>query len=114
MRILILATTLLAGAAISLAQSRSFAGEIMDSQCAAMRSHNRMMQGMDAKNAKDCTQKCVQTMGGKYALYDPATKTAYVLDNQEKAAGFAGQKVSVKGTYDATGKTIHIESIEAQ
>ena len=33
-------------------QERSFAGEIMDSQCAGMRSHARMMQGMEAKDAK--------------------------------------------------------------
>ena len=97
-----------------LSQSRSFTGEIMDSQCAAaMRSHTRMMQGLDAKNPKECTQKCVG-MGGKYALLDPVGGTSYQLDNQDKAAPFAGQKVTVKGTYDSASKTIHVESIEAR
>src|SRR5215469_16655497 len=95
-------------------QSRSFTGEIMDSQCSAvMRSHAKMMQGLNAKNARECTQKCVE-MGGKYTLLDPSASTAYQLDNQEKAAPFAGQKVTVKGTYDSATKTIHVESIEAR
>jgi hypothetical protein len=73
----------------------------MDRQCAGMHSHNTMMQGMDAKSDKECTQKCVQQLGRKYTLFDKSANTAYQLDNQEKAPGFAGQTVSVKGTYDA-------------
>jgi hypothetical protein len=53
-------------------------------------------------------------MGGKYVLFDPAAKTTYQLDNQEKAAAFAGRKASVKGTLDAASKTIRVESVEAQ
>jgi hypothetical protein len=105
---------LCAGAGSGLSQSRSFVGEIMDSQCAAMHSHSRMMQGMNAKDAKECTEKCIHQMKGKYALFDASSNTPYQLDNQEKAAAFAGQKVNVKGTYDAASKTIHVESIEAQ
>jgi hypothetical protein len=104
---------LLLAATVGLPQSRSFTGEIMDSQCAAMGTHAKMMQGVEARNAKECTQKCVQ-LGGKYALFDAATKRAYQLDGQEKAAAYAGQKVAVKGTYDAPSKTIHVESIEAR
>ena len=113
MRTLTIIATLLLTAGSGLPQSRSFTGEIMDSQCAGMRSHDKMMQGVDAKTAKECTQKCVE-LGGKYTLFDPATKTAYQLDNQEKAAAFAGRKVNVKGTLDAASKTIHVESLEAQ
>jgi hypothetical protein len=104
---------LLLAAAVGLPQSRSFTGQLMDSQCAAMRTHDRMMKGVDAKDAKECSQKCVR-LGGKYVLYDPATKTTYQVDAQEKSAAYAGQKVSVKGTYDAASKTIHVESVEAQ
>jgi hypothetical protein len=114
MRTLVVIATVFCAAAIFFGQSRSFTGEIMDSQCAGMHSHTRMMQGMDAKSAKECTQKCVQQLRGKYALFDKSANTAYQLDNQEKAAGFAGQTVSVKGTYDAASKTIHVESIEAR
>jgi hypothetical protein len=114
MRTLVVIAAFFCAAAIIFAQSRSFTGEIMDSPCAAMHSHDRMMQGMDAKSAKECTQKCVQQLKGKYALFDKSSNTVYQLDNQEKAAGFAGQTVSVKGTYDPASKTIHVEGIEAR
>ena len=107
-------STFLLAAAVCLPQGRSFTGEIMDSQCAGMRSHARMMQGVEAKDAKECTRKCVEQMGGKYALLDSSGNMAYQLDSQEKAAAFAGQKVSIKGTYDSASKTIHVESIEAR
>jgi hypothetical protein len=97
---------------VCLPQSRSFTGEVMDSQCAGMRSHDKMMQGVDAKDARDCTQKCVK-LGGKYVVFDPASKTAYMEDDQSKLADYAGRKVTVKGTMDAS-KTIHVESVEAQ
>jgi hypothetical protein len=113
MRISAVISILLFGASVGMPQSRSFNGEIMDSQCASMGSHARMMKGMDAKDAKDCTQKCVR-MGGKYVLYDPATKTAYALDDQQKADEYAGQRVSVKGTFDSASKTIHVTSVEAR
>jgi hypothetical protein len=100
-------------AAPGMAQSRSFTGEIMDSQCAGMGSHEKMMQGVDAKNAKECSQKCVG-LGGKYVLYDPSAKAVYQLDDQGKAATYAGQKVKMKGTYNAASKTIHVETVEGQ
>ena len=114
MRILLSLIAIACAATVLVSQSRSFTGEIMDSQCAGMHSHSKMMQGVNAKDAKDCTEKCVHQFGGKYALFDASSNTAYQLDNQEKAAGFAGQKVSVKGTYDSGSKTIHVDTIEAR
>ena len=111
MRIFIGVALFVGAAALLLSQNSAFTGEIMDSQCAGMHSHSKMMEGVNAKDAKDCTEKCVHQLGGKYALFDPSTNTAYQLDNQEKAAAFAGQKVSVKGTLDQGSKTIHLESI---
>ena len=93
----------------AIAADNVHSGEIMDSQCAMMGSHDSMMKGMGAKNAKECTQQCVQ-MGGKYVLYDAAQKTTYQLDDQKKSAAFAGQKVKVTG--DLKGKTIHVQKIE--
>ena len=113
MRISVAIATLSLAASIALPQSRSFSGQIMDSQCAGMGSHAQMMQGVGAKTAKECTVKCVQ-LGGKYTLFDTSAKTAYLRDNQDKAAAFAGQKVTVKGTLDAASKTIKVESIAAQ
>jgi hypothetical protein len=114
MRIVVLIATCVFAAVLLLSQSRSFTGEVMDSQCASMHSHTRMMQGLNAKNAKDCAQRCVKELGGKYTLFDPSTNTAYVLDNQDKAAAFAGEKVTVKGTLDGASKTLHVESIEGR
>lgn len=91
-------------------KSAVFSGEIMDSQCAAMSGHEMMMKDENAKDAKDCTVKCVQD-GGKYALYDAKTKKAYSLDDQAKAKEFAGQNVKVEGTVDRSGKTIHVTGI---
>src|SRR5215471_645055 len=91
---------------------RTFAGEIMDSQCAAMGSHEAMMKMEDAKSAKECTLVCVK-QGGKFVLYDAGSKTTYQLDDQEKPKEFAGQKVKVSGTLDEKSKTIHVQSIHA-
>ena len=114
MRISVVIATLSLAASIALPQSRSFSGEIMDNQCAGMRSHTRMMEGLGAKTTKECAEKCVKQLGGKYTLFDTSARTAYQLDNQDKAAEFAGQKVTVTGTLDAASKTIKVESIAAQ
>jgi hypothetical protein len=90
-----------------------FSGEIMDSQCAKMGGHDRMMKGLNAKDARDCSMKCIG-LGGKYVLYDPTTKMTYQVDDQQKSGMYAGQRVSIKGSFDASNKTIHVESIESR
>lgn len=89
-----------------------FTGEIMDSQCANMGSHDVMMKQEGAKDAKQCTLGCVR-MGGKYVLFNAADKTIYQLDDQKKPGQFAGEKVSVKGTLGKDKKTIHVTAIQA-
>ena len=101
---------LLASLSIFAQGPQTFKGEIMDSQCAALRGHAMMQQ--KGESAKDCTIRCVK-MGGKYTLFDPATQTAYQLDDQKKSAAFAGAKVTVTGTLNATSKTIQVASIKA-
>ena len=99
-------------AAAPASTAETFTGEIMDSACAAMGSHEQMLKSEGAKNAKDCTLKCVK-MGSKFVLYNPATKTTYQLDDQTKPEQFAGEKVDVTGTLDSATGTIHVESISA-
>jgi hypothetical protein len=89
---------------------QTYKGEVIDSQCAALGGHQIMAQKNES--AKDCTNRCVN-MGGKYTLFDPATKTAYQLDDQKKSAAFAGTKVAVTGTLNAATKTLHVVSIKA-
>ena len=67
-------------------------------------SHEMMLkkEGMGDKDPNDpmvkkmCTENCVK-MGGKYVLFDAASKTIYELDDQSKLEQFAGQKVTVTG-----------------
>jgi len=81
----------------------SFTGEIMDSLCAKNGSHDQMMQDMKSMghDKASCAVQCVR-LGAKYVLYDPAKRTVYQLDDQDKAAEFAGQKVRVSGTLQKT------------
>ena len=95
------------------AADKTYTGEIMDSQCADMGSHDDMMKGEHASNGKDCAIACAKK-GGTYALYDPAAKKAYKLDNQKKAGALAGQKVTVTGSYDSGSDSIHVSNIKAQ
>ncbi len=92
---------------------KTFTGEIMDSQCSDMASHEDMMKGEGAHNAKECSIACVKK-GGTYALYASGEKRSYKLDNQKKAAAFAGQKVTVTGSYDSGSDTLKVSSIKAQ
>ena len=91
--------------------AKVFTGEVMDDMCAKSGSHTEMQKMMKSmgNDAKTCTVECVK-LGGKYVLYDGASKTSYQLDPQDKAKDFAGQKVKVTGTSD--GGTIHVKSIE--
>ena len=91
--------------------TKVFTGEVMDDMCAKSGSHTEMQKMMKSmgNDAKTCTVECVK-LGGKYVLYDGASKTSYQLDPQDKAKDFAGQKVKVTGTSD--GGVIHVKSIE--
>jgi len=88
------------------APSRTFTGEIMDSNCAKAGHHNMGV------TAKECTLACVKG-GAKFVLYNPSTKAIYQLDDQSKPEAFAGDKVKVTGTYDRATKTIHVKDIAA-
>jgi hypothetical protein len=109
-RLAICAGCLVASLSIFAQGPQTYKGEIMDSQCAALGGHSIMEQ--KGESPKDCTNRCVG-MGGRYTLFDPATKTAYQLDDPKKAAAFAGAKVTVTGTLNAATKTIKVASIKA-
>ena len=106
----------LSGFSLAAPKGETFKGEIMDSQCAMNASHAEMLkkEGMGDKNPNDamvkamCTKNCVK-MGGKYVLYDSASKKVYQLDDQTKPEQFAGQNVKVTGTLDKD--TIHVTNI---
>jgi hypothetical protein len=90
-------------------KAQTFTGEIMDSQCALLGGHQNMIQ--QGESSKECANRCVM-IGGKYVLMDSASKTVYQLDDQKKAAPFAGAKVKVTGSFDTASKTIHVTDIK--
>ena len=102
--------TALLTVALAAQKPQTFTGEIMDQQCALLGGHSAMMN--QGESAKDCANRCV-SIGGKYVLFDVASKTIYQLDDQKKAQPFAGAKVKVTGTYDTSSKTIHVGNIQA-
>jgi hypothetical protein len=63
------------------------------------------------RDKKTCTNVCVQQLGAKYVLYNASTKKTYALDDQNKAATFAGQTVQVVGTLEKN--KIKLTNIEA-
>jgi hypothetical protein len=90
----------------------TFTGEIMDSACAALGSHDATMGKYGFKTSKDCVLDCLNS-NATLVLYDSATQTTYKLDDQDKPKQFIGQRVSVAGSYDESAHVIHIQSIQA-
>jgi type 1 fimbria pilin len=95
---------------LSAQKTATYKGEVMDSPCALLGGHSAMAQ--KGESDKDCTLRCVKA-GGKFALFNPADKSWFTLDTQQKAEPFAGMMVTVTGTVDAATKTLHITTIKA-
>jgi hypothetical protein len=98
---------------------QTFVGEISDGPCALnvhsqTHSHQEMSESKSiGDNAIKCATFCVRNLGGQYVLLSKTdSKTdVYRLDDQEKAAKFAGQGVKLVGVLGAK-RTIHVISIE--
>jgi hypothetical protein len=101
-------TIALALSVAALSFGATFTGVITDSMCDDA-NHKDMKMGADPK----CVTECVKGMGGKYVLFDGASKTAYKLSDQKTPEKFAAKKVTVTGTLDEKTKTITVESIAA-
>jgi hypothetical protein len=50
--------------------------------------------------------------GESFVLSDPATKSKYMLDDQDRARRFEGKHVKVTGTIDAAKNMIHVATIQ--
>ena len=109
----IVASLVLLGFAFAAQKSATFSGEISDRYCAKAGSHESMMKTHDVKTIEECIPACVKA-GGKYVLVDSANNTVYALDDQQKPAAFARQKVKVTGIFDKATQTIHVENIEPE
>lgn len=92
-------------------QSMTVRGQIWDSTCAAASSHGKMMTTTKAKDAKECTLDCVKA-GAQLVLYNTDDKTTYRLDTQDKVKEYAGQTVTVIGSYDRSTGVLHVDRVE--
>lgn len=101
-----LALALATGTGLIAGQSRAFTGVISDSMC--LRDHTMMKVTPDSKCVKECVKASKDIT---YSLL--VGKNAYTLDDREKPAKFAGQKVRVTGVLQAKTKVIEVASIEA-
>jgi hypothetical protein len=90
----------------SVRNGETFTGEITDSFCAEDGHHIGMIKG-----ERNCILTCVKFDGAQFVLYNSDTKRVYKLDDQQKPEAFAGQEVTVTGTYDKDAKRIRILNI---
>jgi len=103
----LVASLLLAGALPAAQGQQTFTGTITDNMCAGG-GHAQMRMGpTDA----ECTKACVMAHDATYVLDEG--RNVYALSDQKTPETFAGQKVRVLGTLDATTKTIRVHSIAA-
>ncbi len=72
-----------------LAESINATGWVSDTLCG--------VKGANAQHV-ECAKRTVASGKAKYALYDEARKKLYILEPQETAAAYAGQRVKVNGT----------------
>lgn len=91
-------------AALATAQDKEFKGYVTDDMCGA----EHTMEGM---TAKQCADECVR-MGSSYALFIPAEKKMYLVDDPGKLKEFSGEDVVVKGSVSEDGKTIKLTSVQ--
>ena len=96
--------------------SRTFLGEVGDSQCAMnihslTRSHKEMLKSKAmGGDAAACANYCTKYLGGNFVLV--IKNDVYHLDDQPRAQIFAGKRVKITGTLDEKSNTIHILGIE--
>ncbi len=106
----VFAALILLGVSYAAPQASSFSGEITDRACAKANSHTDMMKKHGVQTEEDCIPACIKA-GGKYVLFDKATMTIYLLDDQQKPIPFAGKNVKVTGTLDKATETLHVSNI---
>lgn len=107
------ASLVLLGLTFAAQKGSTFSGEISDRYCARANSHETMMKQHKVQTIEDCIPACVKA-GGKYVLFDATNRTVYELDDQQRPAPFARQKVKITGTLDKATQTIHVTNIERE
>jgi hypothetical protein len=112
-----LGAAVLAIAGISHGQaSRTFHGEISDSQCAMnvhslTKSHQEMLKSKTMGGTSNtCSIYCIEHLGGYLVL--SVGNDVYRIDRGDLVHGFEGRKVIIDGILDAKAKQIHVLKID--
>src|ERR1700726_1498034 len=98
--------------------SRTFHGEVSDSQCALnvhslTRSHQEMLKSKSMGGTSNtCAVYCIEHLGGSLVL--SAGKEVYRLDRPDLVHGFEGQRVKITGTLDSKVNLVHVMKIELE
>ncbi len=87
----------------------AFSGGLMLAQDAQAQEPPAQQQ---SQSDQQITGKIVKSSEGKFVLVD-SSDTTYQLDDQDAAKKHEGKKVTVTGSLDASGSTIHVTRIEA-
>jgi hypothetical protein len=97
----VIALVAAASFAFAAAEAGSWTGWVTDSKCGE--------KGANAGHAS-CAIKCVKERGASWALWDPAAKKLYILENASDAEKMAAQEVTVHGALE--GDKIEVTSME--
>lgn len=82
------------------AADSSATGWISDAMCGAKH----------AGTGAACAKKCIE--GGEKAVFvDANSKQVWAIDNPEAVKNYAGAHVTIHGTMDSAGKSVHIASV---
>jgi hypothetical protein len=76
-------------------------GWITDTHCG--------VKGADRDHTAACVEKCMNG-GSKAQIYVESEKKAYPINDFAKVKALVGQKVTLKGTLDASSGTITVDS----
>src|ERR1700686_327332 len=91
--------------------TRTFRGEVSDSQCALnvhslTRSHQEMLKSKSMGGTSNtCSVYCIEHLGGYLVL--SGGKDVYRLDRTDLVHGYEGQRVIVTGILDTKLNQIH-------
>jgi hypothetical protein len=102
--------TLLAVGFLAAAQDQSsYTGTVTASQIASTGSIGMWEKKLNCHGEADCAARLVRA-GGKYVLVTSAG--VYQLSDQNKAARFVAQQVTVTGSFDRTKKSIEVADVQ--
>ena len=98
--------------------SRTFRGEISDSQCAMnvhslTKSHQEMLKSKTMGGTSNtCSVYCIEHLGGYLVL--SVGNDVYRVDRADLVHGFEGRRVIIDGILDAKAKQIHVLKIDLE